>query len=80
MIKFRLNKEMDGKVQNVNPRDYYQSLSKKEKGMFLEYLLSNYGMKTNTIRCKLTKVQWGKLTKLEELTLVDVIKSGKWKQ
>ncbi len=71
---------MDGKVQNVNPRDYYQSLSKKEKGMFLEYLLSNYGMKTNTIRCKLTKVQWGKLTKLEELTLVDVIKSGKWKQ
>lgn len=63
----------------VNPRVYYQSLSKKDKTQFLEYLLTHYGIKTNTISRKLAKAQFGVLNKLEEVTITHVIQSESWR-
>ncbi len=71
---------MSEKVTDVNPRVYYQRLSKKEKGVFLEYLLTHYGLKTNTIRRKLSKSQFGELSKLEEFAIQTVITNELWKQ
>ena len=67
------------KSENVNPMVYYQNLSKKEKSQFLLYLSTRYGMKANTISRKLAKKPNSKLTKLEEVTILEVIKEGLWK-
>lgn len=67
------------KLENINPTVYYQNLSKKEKSQFLLYLSMQYGMKANTIRRKLAKNPNSELTKLEEVTILEVIKEGLWK-
>lgn len=74
-----MNKKKRQKVLDVNPRVYYQSLSKKDKGIFLNYLLVNYGICIATVRRKLSKTQFGELSKLEEMTIKDVITKNLWK-
>lgn len=76
---FDVNKRKMEKLENINPTVYYQNLSKKEKSQFLLYLSTRYGMKTNTIRRKLAKNPNSELTKLEEVTILEVIKEGLWK-
>ena len=49
--------------QHVDPRDYYQSLTKKEKSKFLLYLSGRYGYKSGTISGKLRSLPSGELRK-----------------
>ena len=76
---FDVNKRKMEKLENINPTVYYQNLSKKEKSQFLLYLSTKYGMKANTTRRKLAKNPNSELTKLEEVTILEVIKEGLWK-
>ncbi|KXB86075.1 hypothetical protein HMPREF3034_00023 [Prevotella sp. DNF00663] len=71
---------MNGKKKNVDPRDYYRNLRKRDKSKFLQYLTNTYGMNINTIRAKLADRPHAHLTILEEITLVQVIISNSWKQ
>jgi hypothetical protein len=71
---------MDEKKERVNPRDYYQKLNRKEKSEFLNYLLLNFGMNYSTIRRKLSRTPLGELTKLEMMTINNVIENELWKQ
>ena len=52
--------------QHVDPRDYYQSLTKKEKSKFLLYLSGRYGYKSE-------------LRKDERENIINTINSGVWK-
>lgn len=75
-----VNKKMSEKNTVVNPRVYYQRLSRQDKTQFLEYLLVHYGIKTNTIRRKLARKQFGVLSKLEEVTIMHVIQEEQWQR
>lgn len=40
-------------LANVNPQDYYHSLTRKERGQFLRYLVGRLGMNYSTVSSKL---------------------------
>ena len=66
--------------QHVDPRDYYQSLTKKEKSKFLLYLSGRYGYKSGTISGKLRSLPSGELRKDERENIINTINSGVWKK
>lgn len=56
----------------LTPQDYYENLDRKNKGKFLEYLITRYGFKYTTIRAKLTRVR-GVLRKYEQMSVQEAI-------
>lgn len=66
-------------LQQLNPRDYYNSLSKKEKAKFLLYLNKRYDYKTNTMSGKLRKNNVSNLRKDETENIVKAIEEGEWR-
>lgn len=66
-------------LQQLNPRDYYNSLSKKEKAKFLLYLNKRYDYKTNTMSGKLRKNNVSNLRKDETENIRRTIEEGEWK-
>lgn len=56
----------------LNPQDYYENLDRKNKGKFLEYLITRYGFKYTTIRAKLTGTR-GVLRKPEQMSVQEAI-------
>ena len=65
--------------QQVDPREYYQSLSKKEKSKFLLYLSRRYGYMSGTISGKLRCLPSGELRKDERENIINTINSGVWR-
>lgn len=49
VIKSIIKSEMSKEMNFVNLRDYYQKLTKKEKGKLLNYLVSVYGLGYSTM-------------------------------
>lgn len=66
-------------MEIIDPVGYYKNLSKKDKSVLLSYLNVNYGMNSTTMRIKLSGSEHSKLTKLEAITITDVINSGVWR-
>lgn len=59
--------------------DYYQSLTKKEKGRFLQYIESRYGYNRITISAKLRMNAPNQLKEHEVRNIADAIeKEGLW--
>ncbi len=66
--------------KRIDPRDYYKSLSKKEKGKFLRYLSRNFDYPASTISGKLRENPVSSLRRDEELNIQKTIKEGLWNQ
>lgn len=66
--------------KHIDVRDYYQSLSKKEKGQLLRYLTINYGYSVHTLSAKLRENTNLKLRKNEELDIMETVSGGLWRQ
>lgn len=71
---------MEQNFVNVNPRDYYQSLSRKEKGKFLLYLAKKYGYPPSTMSAKLRENYITLIRDNELKDLQKTINSGVWNQ
>lgn len=71
---------MEQNFVNVNPRDYYQSLSRKEKGKFLLYLAKKYGYPPSTMSAKLRENYITLIRDNELKDLQKAINSGVWNQ
>lgn len=65
---------------SVDPQDYYQNLSKKEKGKFLRYLSGRYSYSVSTMGNKLRENNYAELRVDEREILEQVILSGVWKK
>ncbi len=62
----------------VNVRDYYQSLTRKERGKFLKYLTIRYEYNARTMSTKLNNVD--SLLRLDERENIErAIESGAWR-
>lgn len=71
-----MNKKIEHKIDSLNLQDYYGNLSKKNKGLFLKYLVVAYDMNYSTIRRKLT----GVLSTVERIACNEAIKNEEiWK-
>ena len=70
--------DLNSKTSNVDPRVYYQSLSKKERGQFLRYLLIRYDYNTRTMGYKLNH-QDSLLRRDEKENVVAAIETGAWR-
>ena len=66
-------------LEIVNPCDFYMSLSKKEKSLFLDYLHKYFDMRPTTIMRKLSKKSNYSLSLLEKNAILKVINEGLWK-
>lgn len=65
--------------KNVDVRGYYQSLSRKERGQFLKYLLLRYDYNTRTMSTKLNNTD-SLLRRDEKENIEQTIESGVWRQ
>lgn len=75
-----MNKKIEHKFDSLNLQDYYGNLSKKNKGLFLKYLVVAYDMNYSTIRRKLTGVDGFFLSTVERIACNEAIKNEeKWK-
>lgn len=63
----------------MNVRDYYNTLRKKDKGKFLDYLFRAYGMRQGTTRRKLSAKPNAELKKIEIEVIKKTITEGLWK-
>ena len=68
-----------GKNENVDPRGYYQGLTKGEKVKFLNYLCQRYDYAPSTMSGKLRENAVSSLRKDETENLIKVIESGVWR-
>lgn len=68
------------KIEKVNVHDYYRSLSKKEKGKFLTYLMNTYGMNYNTTLKKFCGTNNYEFRELELQAIKESINSESWKK
>ena len=66
--------------KHIDVRDYYQSLSKKEKGQLLRYLTINYGYSVHTLSAKLRENTNLRLRQNEEMDITETIREGVWRQ
>lgn len=72
-----MNKEICSEMTNVDLRDYYNGLNKKERGKLLRYLVSRFNLGYTTIQSKFA----GRLdfTKIEMYVINKIIDEGLWK-
>lgn len=68
-----------GKNGNLNPRDFYQGLNKKEKGKFLLYLSRRFEYPSSTISAKLREKPKSDLRRDEIENITKTIESGVWR-
>ena len=65
--------------KNIDPRGYYQSLSKKEKGKFLRYLSRRYDYPSATMSGKLREIPVSDLRRDETENIIKTIEEGVWR-
>lgn len=65
--------------KTIDPRVYYQNLSKKEKGKFLRYLSSRFDYPSSTMSAKLRENNVTVLRKDERENIIKTIEEGLWK-
>lgn len=65
-------------LENVTPCDFYHSLSKKEKSMFLDYMHLTYNLRPSTLVRKLSKSSNYSLSILEIKAIIETINNGLW--
>lgn len=70
--------DLNSKNEALDPRVYYQSLSKKERGQFLRYLLIRHDYNTRTMSYKLTRPD-SLLRRDEKENVLSAIESGAWR-
>jgi hypothetical protein len=68
------------KSQNLDPKDYYQSLTKKEKSRFLRYLSQRYDYPSATMSGKLRENPASDLRRDERENIIKTIEEGLWRQ
>lgn len=78
LILFDMSKKIEEKIENVDPREYYINLSKKDKGKLLKYLLKRYDYVPSTMSAKLRENSISTLRKDEFENLQKTIKEGVW--
>lgn len=66
------------KSQNLDPKDYYQSLTKKEKSRFLRYLSQRYDYPSATMSGKLRENPVSDLRRDERENIIHTIEEGLW--
>lgn len=71
--------EIMATIDNVNPQDYYCSLTKSEKSQFLAYLYNTYDMKINTTIRKLRGNYNGPIRQLERDAIMEAINTEAWR-
>ena len=75
-----MNKKTEHKIDSLNLQDYYGNLSKKNKGLYLKYLVVTYDLNYSTIRRKLTGVDGYYLSTIERIACNEAIKNEEiWK-
>lgn len=79
LILFDMSKKIEEKNENVDPRDFYIGLSKKDKGRLLKYLMKRYDYVPCTMSAKLRQNSISRLRKDELENLQKTIKEGVWK-
>lgn len=67
------------KPQNLDPKDYYQSLTKKEKSRFLRYLSQRYDYPSATMSGKLRENPVSDLRRDERENIIHTIEEGLWR-
>lgn len=67
-------------TSNIDPRGYYQSLTKKEKGKFLRFLSVKFDYPQSTMSGKLRESAVSDLRRDETENIVKVIASGAWRR
>lgn len=65
---------------NVNPQEYYLSLTRGDKTKFLDYLMVVYGINKSTLSQKLQRSSTGELKKLESIIINNVIITEEWRR
>ncbi len=74
-----MNKTFEGKSKVVTIRDYYQKLRRRDKGEFLKFLVSEFGLGYTTMSTKLNG--GAKITKTDAVLLSQAIeRESEWKQ
>lgn len=74
-----MNKTFEGKSEVVTIRDYYQKLRRRDKGEFLKFLVSEFGLGYSTMSTKLNG--GAKITKTDAVLLSQAIeRESEWKQ
>lgn len=68
---------MEKKITNLDICAYYRTLSKKDKGSLVQYLIKRYDMNYSTINAKLNGRC--KMTILEHDMIINVIDKKLWK-
>lgn len=66
--------------QSIDVRGYYQSLTKKEKGMMLRYLSQRYDYPSSTMSGKLRTDPVSPLRRDELENITKTIETGVWRQ
>lgn len=67
------------KLQMLDPRDYYQKLSKKDKSNFLMYLSKRYDYRPCTISGKLRANSASQLRRDERENIIRTIQEDLWR-
>lgn len=65
--------------KSIDPRGYYQSLTKKEKGRFLRYLSRRYDYPSATMSGKLRENPVSDLRTDETENIIKTIEEGVWR-
>lgn len=76
VIYFIMAKKIDVEMTAVDLRDYYQGLSKKDRGFLLRAMVAKYGMGYSTIQSKFMGRH--PFTQMEVMAVTDLINSGVW--
>lgn len=73
-----MDKEISTELTNVDLRDYYNGLTKKERGNLLHFLVAKFNVGYSTIQSKFA----GRLdfNKLEIYAINQIIEEGLWKE
>lgn len=74
-----MKQEKKVKIAEIDPRDYYQGLTKKEKGRFLRYLYIRYDYPPATMSGKLRESAVSDLRRDERENILKTIEKGLWK-
>ena len=73
-----MDKKMNDKMC-IDPKEFYQGLTKKEKGQFLLFLYKKLRFKMTTMQAKLRKNPRCELHYAERILICDVIRDGEWR-
>ncbi len=64
---------------SIDPIEFYQGLTKKEKGQFLSFLNKKFRFKVTTMQAKLRNKPRCELYFAERLLISNVIRDGEWR-